>query len=127
MRGVGIFQARRESATPTTEWANVIDGRRLVVVDRPARPYDPPRQGDTPARPATISIAHTGLRYDTGGRMSGEPVGAHVRIERISGRPRGRQAALGEKFNIARPEPATYGSRYELAGLNAEEGVYIRE
>lgn len=113
---LGTFIRRREVTRPEAPGEPLEDRRRFVVVEESARAPEAPRRGDTPARPAQIQIASTGLRDDTSGRIMEGNYGLHVEIARISGRPQGRQAALAPRFNIQRPQIATYGAMYELPG-----------
>lgn len=82
-----------------------------------ARPADPIRQGDFPARAAWTRITTTGLRPTEMFRPF--EVGK-IFIHRLRGIPRGEHEPMGERINIVRPRIASYGEQVELAGVNEE-------
>lgn len=115
---IGYVKVKREPVTPPTMTAPSRNVRPLVRVS-PQEAPDPPRQGDTPSRPAKVQVATfqnvaaiLSVMRDNfiPGGIYAPQFGAAVNYSHARGQGSKYVAPWMERTNIVRLEPRAYGS-----------------
>lgn len=107
--GHPVIQSR-EHAAPTGTTAPEANVRPVVGVGHQRAP-DPPRQGDTPSRPARMPIVTFGIHGPIMSNFFRVRTRAPSHLART---PRGMQLPTVERSNIRRPAATAYGSTHVL-------------
>lgn len=115
--GPALYLTKRQEIADHPVLAPLQHNAREHELVAPQQAPDPPRHGDTPARPAKRQIYSVAARNQSRSVMAEHQSGVvgKKEFEQFVSQPRGKSLSWDERANIERRQPESYGTRFAVS------------